>query len=99
MIRISPRPTQEQQRALVILHLLMTRQLSGLADCIRNILNGKWDGYTDFAMTELGDMAVLVDRMAKVLELEPEEVKQMGLDRDSEKKEDYLRRHPGATWY
>lgn len=95
---LSHRPTKEQKDQLVLLHLLVARQSSGLADCIRHILKDEWDGWVEYATTEIADLFVIAERLCEVLELDPDEVRKLGFERDEEKREAHLRRHPGALW-
>ena len=91
----------------VLLFYLFIRQMSGIADCLRH-LQSKRQGveysdterrtYTAYLKTELADNIQLTKRMCSAFNLDYSEVEILGKQRDIEKREEYLERHPGAEW-
>jgi len=55
-------------------------------------------GWIAYITTELADIAILVKRTSEVLGIDYDEIVKLGFERDAEKKEEYIKRHPGAVW-
>lgn len=92
---------------LTLLFYLMTRQTGAIADCLRHIQSTKQNtecsdeelkGWVGFIGSELADMTVIVRKMGNLLGLGHDTIGLLGIKRDAEKKAEYLKRHPGATW-
>ncbi len=92
-------PTNQQQWDALLLHLLMERQTSGIADCLRHICSRDgWEGYAEHLMTEMGDLLVINRRLSDVLGFDFHEIAELGQARDHEKSAAWLARHPGERW-
>ena len=92
---------------LTLLFYLLNRQTGAIADCLRHIQGDKQNaGYTDeeakgwiaHIQTELADTSMIVRRLCGVLGIDYDATVVMGIVRDTEKKAEYLHRHPGAYW-
>ena len=84
---------------LVLLFFLFVRQTGSIADCLRKMPEDTTDkGWIAYIMTELADIAILVKRTCEVLDIDYDEIVKLGFERDAEKKEEYIKRHPGAVW-
>lgn len=92
---------------LTLLYYLFIRQMGAIADCLRHIQGDKQgamysdeeiNGWIAHTQTELADTSVLVRRMCNVLGVDYDSTVIMGIARDVEKRDEYLRRHPGAHW-
>jgi len=103
---VTIRPVSKDDK-LTLLFYLFVRQMGGLADCLRHIQGGKqntecdyaeYKAWVAYAKSELADVGNLVRKACDVLDLKYDEVISLGTLRDEEKKKEYLRRHPNATW-
>lgn len=92
---------------LTLLFYLLNRQTGAIADCLRHIQGDKQDteytdeevkGWVGYMQTELADTSMIVRRICNVLGVDYDATVVMGVVRDSEKKKEYLKRHPGAHW-
>lgn len=98
-------PTRDDK--LTLIFYLMNRQTGAIADCLRHIQSTKKNaectdeelkGWVAHIKTELADMNMLVRKMGNTLDLDYDSIEIMGIMRDTEKKKEYLKRHPGAYW-
>lgn len=84
---------------LVLLFFLLIRQMGGIADCLRKMPEDTSEaGWRAYIQSELSDILTLTRRCCELLELDYKEVEALGLQRDAEKKAEYLKRHPSAWW-
>lgn len=97
----------ERDESLALHYMMLTRQMTKLADCIQHIFrlhtrddsDGKlFEGYAAYAQSELADVFVQGKMLCEVLGLPFEETIQMGILRDKEKMEEYLKRYPNEHW-
>lgn len=101
----------ERDEQLVVHYIMLTRQLTRLADCIFHIIrlatqldgrHGSADldfrGYKAYAQTEIADVICQAKRLCDILELNFGETVKMGDIRDEEKKAEYLKNHPNDKW-
>ncbi len=100
------RPTTRDDK-LTLLFYLLTRQTGAIADCIRHIQGEKknaectdeeYSGWIAYMKTELGDATMIIRKMCDVLEIDYDGTVILGIRRDTEKRQEYLERHPGAHW-
>ena len=86
----------------MLLLLLLTRQVGAIADCIRHLgradTNKELLGWRGHMETELADIDSLNRKFCNLLDLDRERVRVLGTVRDTEKKKEYLQRHPGHRW-
>jgi len=97
----------ERDEALAVLYMLLTRQMTRLADCFQHTFrlhkrgdsDGKlFRGYKAYAQSELADALWLIKRICDVLGVDFNETIELGVLRDKEKREEFLRRYPGEEW-
>jgi hypothetical protein len=97
----------EHDEYLFVNYVLLTRQLTRLADCIFHIArletqpdkkhgsqNMDYKGYRAYAQTEISDVIWQCKKMLDALDLDFDETVAMGKEREREKKEMYLQDHP-----
>lgn len=106
----SPAQVAQMEKDMMLAHLLLVRQVSGLADCFRIILKDglfectpeageKLKGYTEYIKTELGDAEVIIQKICNMFGIDSQSAKVLGWERDLEKRKSYLERHPGNVWF
>ncbi len=98
---------------LVFAYIMLTRQATRLADCLTHIIrlptsnDGKavheskildFKGFRAYMQTELSDVLCQAKKMIEILGLDFDETLKMGLQRDIEKKTEYLKKHPNEEW-
>jgi len=99
----------ERDEKLLLQYLLLTRQITGLADCFQHIIRlgnkpdnettrQKFRAYILFSQTELSDTIAQVEKLCDLLGLDFNETIEMGRKRQEEKKQDYLKRNPKDVW-
>lgn len=97
----------ERDEALVLHYMMLTRQMTRLADCIQHILrlrtrddsDGKlFKGYAAYAQSELSDVFAQGKKICEILGLSFEETVQLGILRDEEKRVEFLNRYPTESW-
>lgn len=101
----------DRDEALLVHYVMLTRQITRLADCLFHIVrlatqeSGKhgsanldYLGYRAYAKTELADVLCQVRKLCDVLSLNFNEILNLGIERDKEKKETYLKDHPKDEW-
>ena len=99
----------ERDEKLLLQYLLLTRQITSLADSVQHIirLGNKPDsvenrlkhkGYMAFAQSELSDVYAQFVKICDLLEIDIQETVEMGLKRQEEKKKEYLQRNPNDVW-
>jgi len=100
-----------RDEAIVVHYLMLTRQITHLADCLFHIVrletqadkthgSAKLDykGYRAYSQSELSDAIVQIKKLCDILDLDFIETYSMGMKRDAEKKKLYLEMHPGDKW-
>lgn len=106
---MAPYLFKERDEKLILQYLLLTRQITSLADCVQHIirLGNKPDdetrrllykGYIAHAQTELADVYAQFVKMCDLLDLPVQDTEEMGLVRQEEKREEYLKRNPNDVW-
>ena len=101
----------KRDESLMVHYMMLTRQLTHLADCLFHIVRLKtqkdgthgsahldYRGYRVYAQSEIADMLVQTKRILDELDLDFIDTYSMGLKRDIEKRKDYLETHPGDDW-
>lgn len=92
---------------LTLLFYLFIRQMGAIADCLRHIQGDKQgaeysveevNGWIVYTQTELADTSMIIRRMCNTLGIDYDATVVMGVTRDAEKREGYLKRHPEARW-
>lgn len=97
----------ERDELLALHYMLLTRQMTRLSDCLLHIIrlhtqgddDGKlFKGYRGYAQTELADVIHHVKKFCEILGISFDETVHMAYERDKEKREEFLRKHPGEYW-
>ena len=101
----------KRDEQLVVHYIMLTRQLTHLSDCLLHIIrlptqengmhgsqNLDYKGYRAYIQTEIADILVQAGKLLETLDLPFQETLAMGLTRDLEKQEEYLRKHPNDKW-
>ena len=97
----------ERDEALALHYMLLTRQMTRLADCLQHIFrlhtreddDGKlFKGYKAYAQSELADVICEVKRLCKTLGISFEKTEEMGDVRYEEKKQEFLKKYPDEHW-
>ena len=94
---------------LVVHYMMLTRQMTKLSDCITHIMRLStqedqkhkgidYNGYRAYAMTELADVFCQTKKLCEILEVDPMQTYVLGIERDKEKKREYLESHPKDEW-
>ncbi len=98
-------PTRDDK--LTLLFYLFIRQMGDIADCLRHLQSPKQgvhyseeedNSWVEYIRTELADTLKLVQRTCTVLGIDYDSTVVMGTVRDTEKKKEYMKRHPEAHW-
>jgi len=97
----------ERDEALALHYMLLTRQMTRLADCFQHIFrlstreddDGKlFKGYRAYAQSELADVIYQAKKLCEILGIDFEETEKLGDLRDKEKKEEFLKKYPNEHW-
>jgi len=99
----------ERDERLMLQYLLLTRQITSLADCVQHIIRLgnkpdnetnrlKYKGYVIFAQTELSDIYAQYVKLCNLLDIDVEETQEMGIQRQAEKMLEYLKKNPEDVW-
>lgn len=96
---------------LLFHYMMLTRQMTHLADCFTHIIrtstqiDGKhgsaqldYKGWVAYSQSEISDMLAQTKKLCDILGLDFVETYCMGIARDKEKREAYLKNHPGDEW-
>jgi len=109
MNKVPPYIFNERDERLLLQYLLLTRQITALSDCFQHIIRlgnkpdnkinrDKFLAYKLFSQTELSDIIMQVYKLCGLLDISISETIKMGMDRQEEKKEAYLKRYPDDVW-
>lgn len=99
----------ERDEKLMLQYLLLTRQITSLADSIQHIIRLgnkpsnetnrlKYKGYVAFAQSELSDIYAQYTKLCILLGIDIEETNKMGIQRQAEKMVEYLKKYPEDVW-
>jgi hypothetical protein len=101
----------KRDEQLVFHYMMLTRQMTRLSDCIIHIIrlntqetgthgskNLDFRGYRAYLQTEISDVLVQAGKILEALDLPFQETLAMGITRDLEKQEEYLKQHPNDKW-
>jgi len=96
-----------KEEALVMHFLVLVRQMAELASSIEGILKSKdaeeakrWKGYNSELKASLADSVYQIKRICQILKIDLLcELIPLGEERNRQKREEYLRKHPDGTWY
>lgn len=97
----------ERDEALAIHYILLTGQLAGLARSLEGIFrlatrkdedNKLFKAYRAYIKTELADAITHIKKMCQLLDLSFEEIVQLSIIRDKEKREEFLKKYPHEHW-
>jgi hypothetical protein len=99
----------ERDEKLMLQYLLLTRQITSLADSVQHIIRLgnkprnetnilKYKGYVAFIQSELSDVYAQYVKLCDLLELDVKETNEMGMKRQLEKMEEYLKKNPEDVW-
>lgn len=101
----------QRDEHLLFHYMMLTRQMTKLADCFTHIiristqLDGKhgsaqldYRGWVAYSQSEISDMLAQTKKLCDILGIDFVETYIMGLKRDVEKREEYLKTHPDDEW-
>lgn len=97
----------ERDESLILHYMLLTRQMTRLADCFQHIFrlytredgDGRlFKGYKAYAQSELADVIRETKKLCNILDMSFEETEKIGDTRDEEKQEEFLKKYPNEHW-
>lgn len=101
----------ERDEALAIHYMILSRQSAELSAALMHIFNlqtkqepiedkeKEFRGHRASAKIVLGDMLCQIEEICKILDLNFEEVKKIGSEKNQEKREEFLKKHPDGKWF
>jgi hypothetical protein len=101
----------QRDEHLLFHYMMLTRQMTKLADCFTHIIrvssqiSGKhgsaqldYKGWVAYSQSEISDLLAQTKKLCDILGIDFVETYIMGMKRDAEKREEYLKTHPGDEW-
>jgi len=100
----------EIHEGLMLHYMMLTRQITGLCDCLLHIIRlhtrvkdqaeftKLFNGYRAYTQSELADVICQTKKLCQILKISFEETIVLGDERDKEKRAEFKKRYPDDSW-